>query len=81
MVVSPTSYKYYCHCRCVADINPQRGNKRPDRETARAANASYSAYSIHPAIPKLDSKYEEFFAENDEENDAENSEEVDDEGL
>ncbi len=61
--------------RLVAEINPPRGNKRPNKATTLAAGGQPCPYSIHKALVKLSDKYDEFFAEYDS---SEQEEDVDD---
>lgn len=47
----------------MADINPPRGNKRPDKNTTIAAGGKHYTASIHPALASLSDKFDDFFAE------------------
>ncbi|XP_052127563.1 uncharacterized protein LOC127750308 [Frankliniella occidentalis] len=45
--------------RCIVLMNPIRGNKRPPKE----AGGQFNPRSIHPALKKFDTKFEDFLVE------------------
>jgi hypothetical protein len=63
----------------VCDINPPRGNKRPNKSECLAAGGKFSSRTVHNLLTNMNTKYEEFFAEED--SSEENDSDPDNEGL
>jgi len=51
--------------RCVANMNPERGNKRPSKEATVAVGGHFSSRRVHDKLSNYSIRYEEYFAEND----------------
>lgn len=65
--------------RCVAKINPTRGNKRPKKEATVAVGGHFSSRQVHDKLASLSLAYDEFLAQNeaDSADDQESEEELD----